>query len=462
MDYQNSFKIENDELLNFILYNKFFSNFKKDANKDVSLELYITTECNQKCEYCYLVKHGDELYPKNIRNHEVIKNNLNILLNFILDKKMYLKELDIFSGEILGTKFGYEILDIILDFVKDGLKIGMIVIPTNCSFALNEENFNKIQTYFDSFDKAGTRFHLSASVDGLIIESDSRSFKSESLNSSRDQNFYDKLFKFADKNNMGFHPMVSAHAIDKWDENLEWWDRSLQKIGKSVDDIMMLEVRNNEWDTKNIISFLKFLNHCCNKLISSVGSEEYVKKAIFNYKGGYNSYRIERLDIYNRKEPTCSISKFLSVRLGDLSIVPCHRLSYDRLIYGKFKVEDNKITGIESNNIQLANKILLGSCKTSLKCDGCKFVNFCLRGCLGCQYEENNDPLIPCDTVCEMQKAKICFLIKKYARMGILEIIKNYNGEGFEKKNKFLDEVNKIMDTEDFIKWEPVINQILK
>jgi len=36
------------------------------------------------------------------------------------------------------------------------------------------------------------------------------------------------------------------------------------------------------------------------------------------------------------------------VRAGDLSIIPCHRTSYQKFIYGKYKTENNKIIGIEA------------------------------------------------------------------------------------------------------------------
>ena len=48
---------------------------------------------------------------------------------------------------------------------------------------------------------------------------------------------------------------------------------------------------------------------------------------------------------------SCNLVHHLTVRLGDLAIIPCHRLSYDKLIYGKYKVSDNKIVGIEALNI---------------------------------------------------------------------------------------------------------------
>jgi DNA repair photolyase len=43
--------------LNTVLFNNNNSKFID------SVELIIRPECNQKCEYCYIYKYGDKLYP---------------------------------------------------------------------------------------------------------------------------------------------------------------------------------------------------------------------------------------------------------------------------------------------------------------------------------------------------------------------------------------------------------------
>ena len=52
------FKKQNDELFEFIIFNKFISEMKKEQNT-TNVELFISPECNQKCEYCYLIKNED-------------------------------------------------------------------------------------------------------------------------------------------------------------------------------------------------------------------------------------------------------------------------------------------------------------------------------------------------------------------------------------------------------------------
>lgn len=110
--------------------------------------------------------------------------------------------------------------------------------------------------------------------------------------------------------------------------------------------------------------------------------------------------------------------------MGDLAIVPCHRTSYDPLIYGNFIVENQKITGIYAKNVELANYIYsMNPSISMLKCSSCAYAPLCDKGCLGAQLERNHDLFLPCTSVCEMEKAKLKFLILKYDKMGILDIL---------------------------------------
>ena len=59
-------EIEEKELLLEYLNHIAFPQFHYGATPPVveSIELIIRPECNQKCQYCYITNHGDELYPK--------------------------------------------------------------------------------------------------------------------------------------------------------------------------------------------------------------------------------------------------------------------------------------------------------------------------------------------------------------------------------------------------------------
>ena len=87
---KNVFQQEQNDLLKFMLNERFFKPWSlyKDNNGDFdrphslyeesNLEIYITSSCNQKCEYCYL-QQFPLLYPKEFNNKELIMKNLNIL-----------------------------------------------------------------------------------------------------------------------------------------------------------------------------------------------------------------------------------------------------------------------------------------------------------------------------------------------------------------------------------------------
>lgn len=126
-------------------------------------------------------------------------------------------------------------------------------------------------------------------------------------------------------------------------------------------------------------------------------------------------------------------------------------------MYGNFILnENNKISGVKANNIQLANKIYYGSTKAELKCDNCNYHNLCLRGCLGAQYELNKDPLIACDDVCSLYRAKINFLIFKYEKMGIFKKLEEYIKKDLSNNyynTNLLVQIREIQKGEEYKLW---------
>ena len=113
-----SFQQENDILLNYILNTSLLNKIKNKSHEeqkklDYAIELNITPICNQKCNYCYLVKYGNELYPPEIRGEENILNNLKIFLDYLLTNNIHPFRFDLFSGEIWGMEFGNKIFDIL-------------------------------------------------------------------------------------------------------------------------------------------------------------------------------------------------------------------------------------------------------------------------------------------------------------------------------------------------------------
>lgn len=451
------FQRENNEVLKYILEERFFSKFTPDylaqqSFNGLNIELFITPVCNQACEYCYLIRHSDGLYPKEIRDFKLIKKNLKIFMEFLLERKYAIHDLDLFSGEIWGMKQGNEILDILLDYRKKGVDFKQIMIPSNFSFCTDEKIMKIIQNYIYAFREAGCELRFSASLDGPILEQDTRSFVNKKNNNLRDDNFYQRAIDFCVKNKYGFHPMVSAYSIERWKDNYVWWMDVLKKYNLPEESyIMFLEVRNDDWTPEKIKSYLDFLNFAIDYSLEKKFNgniSEFTKKLFdIDRRGGVKNYNIYDLSEASRKA-NCSIGRSLVVRLGDLAIVPCHRTSYEVFNYGKFVVEDNKIVDIEANNIQMANKVLLGSTKTTHKCDCCLYNQYCLRGCQGSQYEVTKDPFLPIESVCSLYISKINFLIHKFEKLGVFKELNKCK----DKDSSLTAYINRILEQIENIK----------
>ena len=420
----------------------------------------MTATCNQKCEYCYLTKHGEKIYPFELRNSEQILHNLKLLLAYILKKDYDISTFDIFSGEVWATDFGISALEILLEYVKTTKHVpNMVCIPSNCSFILNEEYFPKICQLIDAYEYYGCKLVFSASIDGPILEVENRSFRDESKNVLRDDSFYTKLFEFCKKYNFGFHPMVNAYSIERWPEQYDWW---LDKLNEYEFNyfayIMFLEVRNDEWTHEKIKSYLYFLNHAYEAVKEKIfnGNSEEMARCCLMSEGhtrvSQNYFHLGYMSYSPRMG--CTIDRTIMIRLGDLSWVPCHRTSYDKFLYGKFIVEDDQIVGMEGLNLPLLFSIYGLAYGGHPKCDTCHLGRMCTRGCYGAQYEAHKELFYPCDTVCDLMKAKLLFLYQKLKK----------DLEAIDCKT-LLDEVerlhSKIRNEEDYKAWMPVIEPLI-
>lgn len=426
---------ENDLLMESFINRVYFKKKEDLESENIvpSIEFYVNTTCDLKCSYCYIHNHRKELYPVEYHKSEYILKNAEAVLKYIIDNE-YVCNLELFSGELFSQELGFNLLDLILTYGKKKPNIiRAIMIPSNMNFIADKARVRRIEKYLHDFYMAGIRMHISASVDGPYL-SQNRSFVSEK--EIRDDEFYNDLFKFVKRHGCGLHPMVSSVGIEKWIKTYDWFTEMIQKYdikdrwGNYIDP-MMLEVRNNDWTDGSIAELLKFYDHLFDKLIEKYGSKENFVRMLYDRNYGpekiqYCNVEYTYDDCKNRKI-SCAIQKTLHIRLGDLAIVNCHRLSYEELILGKFKVdEDNNIVGINAINPSLL--LVKNSVQSTMlpKCAECKYSHVCMKGCLGAQYEHNSDMFYPIPGVCKMLTAKYDHLTKRYYELDLFKYMFNY------------------------------------
>lgn len=427
------------------------------------LELYLTPDCNQNCSYCYLCKYKNELYPKELRNQELILKNIRIFLDYCIEKKLNPPRFDLFSGEIWDTQFGYDVLQIVYEATLKGFRPGMIVIPSNFSFVLQDESLAIINDYMQKFSAQDIRFCWSCSNDGWYTDSMTRPFNNEEQYELKKgtKAYYERIFEFCKRWNLGFHPMVSAHGIEYWCENFDWWMTELQNRNfDMLRSIMFLEVRNDDWNDEKIIHYLKYLNHSIDYYDNYFKTHEKLKQDPQAFKKWLHhaltkgvSASYSPLFFTSRQvHPGCTIHRTLAIRMGDLAIVPCHRTSYDQLIGGHYIVENEKIVGIHAENIQIMNQIWFNNMQGTAKCGGCPYNSYCLKGCYGSQLENTGDLFYPCPTVCNLYQARLIFLYHKYNKLNLIS--KDTDPEVYEI-------IEKIKESKEYQQWTAQTLQII-
>lgn len=442
------FQQENDQLLKDLLDMRFFSVWRERDKQlmrpdfdqlqsdrslwdSTMLELYLTAACNQKCEYCYLQTYQDKLYPKEAGCYDFkrILKNTRILLDWCREQEFHIGNLDVFTGEILHTQFGLDVIDLIIDEIKNGLKIDCIMWASNMSFLLNEEQTWRIQSRIDTLRELTSPLILSASVDGYVIEERSRPLNSKKI---KPESFYEDLFIFCKRNNYKFHPMVAACNIHWWKENFDWWVRKLDEydFGTFLQNVMALEVRNNDWTEEAIQDYNNFMDYMIEYQLQLYNGD--IKKLAYCIvadsrgfdKRDFSTY-VPWAMVHSMDFTSCTLSHTLTVRPGDLVIAPCHRTAYPQLLYGKFIVENDKIVDIKAINPSMAIKTLMVNYKSGTHgCDSCPYNDYCLRGCLGSQMENMGDPWYPIPGVCNFQRRKYAHLLYKFNQLGIIDILR--------------------------------------
>ena len=415
------------------------------ANRNGGVEFIISSACDQKCEYCYLQKHGHEMNYQQANNEEDILRNLPIFLDYLDEINFQYVDYDIFSGEFFQLPYWEKVLQIFYDHQMKVKKKRFTTIPTNYSFIANDETTKRVEYWIEKMKECDAPLHLSCSIDGPE-ETDNKT-RPNHKGIIKDEAFYDKVFKFLAKHNFACHPMISKYFLQDYKKNYDFFlDNTIkynvlfyQETGESDYNMpMLLEVRDSaEWDEESLKLYKEFLRYVAYQDLEKLYNGDKEKYALKIFDDFTNQYT--ELTGHHRTQPyilaypymcgnqlSCSIQHQFVCRIGDLTLAPCHRTYYSQFEYGKLKLneEKTKIIGVEGKNPLLAFKIAkFNPARSNLKCGGCKIKAFCLQGCLGSAFENTTEIFGVQDPVCEMFKVKYSTIHEIVEEMGLYEII---------------------------------------
>lgn len=403
------------------------------------LELIVTPECNQQCEYCYIYKYGKELYPHNIRaNKEDTLNNIKMLMDYLVYEKYYIfKSYELFAGDLFTTDLFFDVMEVLYPYFEHmydkapelfefGEDERIIIIPCNMRFVMNEEAEAQAKAWVEKFAQINMKLVFSWSHDGKY-STDIRE------KTDLDDEYYEKVFTFLKETHGGIHPMISYEGIKNAKANLDWWIEMYEKYFPervAVGDYMPvhLEVRNDGWTDDTIAEYLEFLRYRMEKIFDMFDSDiDAVARYLYRVDGqglpDYDQFDCVAMEPLTNCQMSCAMQKSLIIRVSDMAIVPCHRMTYHQFLGGWFipNAEKTKIVDIKAHNVGQLIDIKSHHVTLAPECCICWNNSNCLHGCLGAQYEWSGELYLPIPSVCKLQKAKTSFVLKMFVETGVLQ-----------------------------------------
>lgn len=427
-----TFYEQEKELLETFIDSTFYryknSIFKKSDVCDM-LEMIVTPECNQTCEYCYIYRYKDKLYPKEIRaDHDKTVSNMKALLNYFAYEKRYLFPiLEIFAGDIYGQNLLFDTLDACYDYFLYIHKHCIehetfrVIIPNSLWFVpKDEETVKKIKEYSEKFKRIDSILSFSWSHDGKysIDQREKKDISDED---------YDKIFTFLKETDGGIHPMMAAAATKNAIDNYEWWKEMCNKY--DFPRPRPLIVRNPyEWTDETINNYLKYMEHVLLEIEDFFQGDFFtMARYIFQERPLADNFEASFIDVVSpecRGRIACSMQSSLVIRISDLAITICHRTCYEGLLGGKYILDEtgNKIIDIQPLNVGQYIDAKTFRTDLAVGCSNCWNRHSCLHGCLGAQREYSGDLYVPIMSICKLEQTITDFMMDYYINTGLLDI----------------------------------------
>jgi len=406
-EYQN----ENNELVTNLIRKRFLNayqgnKFPGDQNLN-GLELIVDRKCNLGCKYCYYDKYGEEYFPKGTLDKKAILDNAKLVAKWVKDEKVF-PDITLFSADILYRDIGIKLIEIFADYSRNG---GRVSIPTNATFIADEKQLKKVEDAV-----ADTSVTFSLSIEGKYCEH-SRPYKGKQIE-NRDDDYYEKVFQFAKKHCCGFHPMIHSSNIRDWKKNIDWYIDMLIKYEIHPDHLYLLEVRNNDWSKEELIIYGEFIEYLIDVTFRRIcnSDKDVMMDFMFNRRG-FNTLSSTFFSV--GRGIGCSLQSMLAVRLGDMTIVPCHRLAYKWFEIGKLKLPEFKAYEVKKPELMIG--IDSSKTKNFPTCDYCMINELCSSGCLGQQFESSYDLFYPDKNVCQLMHVKIHSQMKAYKKLDMFD-----------------------------------------
>lgn len=428
MQYTEEYQKEQNELFQYFLERSFFKTWKADvSHKDDlpnyrQLELMVNHRCELKCKYCYMDKYHKSYFPKGSQSTATILKNTDLLIDWLADNE-YKPQIEIFAGDSVGDPTCRKIIHKLQDAALQGRPVTReIVLPTNMGWIQDEHKVKDVEELLRKAEFSGVPMFISMSVDGKYME-ENRPFKSKKRGWTDEA--YDDMFKFLVRYpSSGVHPMVYSHNIEKAKDNFLWWHDNYEKYGLDWTRMYFLEIRNPEWtlaQTKEYAEFIKFMVRWSYDKVE----RDKEKLAFFLLRRhGFNI--LGTPFTHTGRGMPCSIQACTTLRLGDLTVIPCHRTAYKHMETASMVVEDGKITGFNTKNVELWFGIQSLSSEVYPYCETCSIKSMCKGGCLGAQYEATGNLFAPIPSVCRLFHAKIVALIEVLVELEAFEYIMQY------------------------------------